>query len=114
MDALATSSAAAIRSACTGSNGVVGITERPASPQTNRLFPEAAGGALSVTVAVLLAPLSWPSTRCVTSAAPATADTEVTGPRHAHSSDTTCGPRSHRPPFSRRHGLLTGPSGSPA
>src|SRR5262249_60685504 len=108
MDALATSSAAAVRSACTGSNGVVGITERPASPQTNRLLPEAADGALRVTVAVLLAPLSWPSTKCVTSAAPATADTVVTGPRHGHSSDTTCGPKTHRPPFSRRHGLLNG------
>src|SRR5215472_15531895 len=114
MDALATSSAAAVRSACTESKGVEGITERPASPQTNRLFPEAAGGALKVTVAVLLAPLSWPSTKCVTSAAPATADTGVTGQRHAHSIDTTCGPKSHKPPFSRRHGVLNGLPGCSA
>src|SRR5579875_1658207 len=82
------------------------MTERPASPHTNRLLPDAAGGALNVTVAVLLAPLACRRTRCIPPAAPATAETEATGPRQAHSIDTTCGPRSHRAPFSRLHGVL--------
>ena len=34
--------------------------------------------------------------------------TDVTGPRAADRSETACGPRSHRAPFSRRHGVLNG------
>ena len=90
------------------------MTERPASPQTNRLVPAAASGALCVTVAVLLAPPECRSTRWVTSALPATAVTDVTGPRQAQSMPTRCGPRSHRAPFSCRHGVLNGLSGCSA
>ena len=39
---------------------------------------------------------------------PVSAVTETTGPRLAHSSETACGPRSHRPPLSRRQGVLKG------
>ena len=44
----------------------------------------------------------------MTSARPASAVREVTGPRHAHSSAIACGPRSHRAPLSVRHGVLNG------
>src|SRR4029077_1976374 len=63
---------------------------------------------------VLLAPPECQSTKWVTSAPPSTAVTDVTGPRQAQSIATTCGPRSHRPPFSCRHGVLNGLSGCSA
>jgi hypothetical protein len=112
--AAAMSSTAATRSDSSGSGGVAGMTDRPAAPQTNRLYPDAASGASSAIVVVEEAPPSCPSTRCVTSPAPATAATEVTGPRQAQSMPTRCGPRSQRAPFPCRHGVLKGESGCSA
>ena len=50
----------------------------------------------------------------MTSAGPASAVTAVTGPRLAHSSEITCGARSHRPPLTCRHGVLNGLPGCSA
>src|SRR5205823_14410530 len=65
-------------------------------------------GTFRVTVTVLVTRSSWWRTRWVTSPRPASAVTERTGPRLAHSSETRCGATSHNPPLSRRHGVLNG------
>src|SRR5579859_2480817 len=105
---LATSSASAVRSGGTGSLADRGAADRPEAPHTYASKPAAAWPALCETVTVLDAPSRWCRTRWLTSAGPASAVTAVTGPRAAHSSEITCGERSHSAPFSRRHGVLNG------
>ena len=106
--ALPASSVRAARSGTTGRSCSPGAVDLPVAPHRYNSNPSAASGALRVTVTVLLAPLSWCSTRWLTSAGPASASTEATGPRLAHSRDTACGPRSHSAPLSCRHGVLNG------
>jgi hypothetical protein len=106
--ALSASSVSAVCSAGTGTPNCSGAADRPGSPHRKMSPPSAAGGALSVTVTVLVTPLAWCSTRWVTSACPASARTEATGPSEAHSSEISCGARSHSAPLSRRHGVLNG------
>ena len=63
------------------------------------------GGAVRLRVTVLDAPPVCRRTRCTVSPGPRTAAaTFSTSPRTGSRTDRACGPTSHRPPFSRRHG----------
>src|SRR6202035_1953377 len=104
----ATSSVSAKLSAGTGSGVIGGATDRPRSLHRYASKPAAASPPFCDTVTVLLAPPSWCRIRWLTSAGPASAVTDVTGPSAAHSSEITCGAMSHSAPLSRRHGVLNG------
>src|SRR5882757_9947831 len=104
----ATSSLSAVLSGGTGSGVIRGVTDRPRSLHRYASKPAAASPPFCVTVIVLLAPPSWCRIRWLTSAGPASAVTDVTGPSAAHSSEIVCGARSHSAPLSRRHGVLNG------
>src|ERR1700730_1151278 len=104
----ATSSVSAVLSGGTGSDVIRGATDRPRSLHRYASKPPAASPPFCDTVTVLLAPPWWCRTRWLTSTGPASAVTDVTGPRAAHSSAIRCGAMSHSAPLSRRHGVLNG------
>src|SRR5205085_1237969 len=101
-------SVSAVLRAGTGSDVNSGTTDRPRSLHRYASKPAAASPPFCVTVTVLLAPPSWCRIRWLTSAGPASAVTDVTGPSAGHSSEIMCGARSHSAPLSRRHGVLNG------
>src|SRR6266508_5342488 len=72
--------------------------------QTCALPISAAGGASRVRAMLLTDPLAWRAVRYTVSCGPSTAATRSTGPSTGRTTDKACGPMSHSPPLSRRHG----------